>query len=635
MLRGLRKASSNWLGRIIMAAVVLFLVISFGIWGIADIFRGFGVSTVAKIGSTEISIDQFRQQYNERLQQLGQQLRRPITADQARALGLEQQILSQMIAGAALDERARQLGLGMSDADVVKHIKDDPAFRGPNGEFDENRFQQLIRNAGFTEPRFVAEQRRYALRRQITSAITGEVAPPKAAAQLLDRFQNEERSIEFVTLDGNKLGDIPMPTPEELTAYYDAHKAVFRAPEYRKLVVVTVSPDELAKTVEVSDEDAKRTYDIRLARYTVPERRQLQQIAFPNATEAEAAAKQIADGTTFDMIVMERKLTDKDIDLGTVTKAEMIDPAIGDAAFALPDGGVSGAITGRFTNAIVRVVKIEPGSTKPFEAVAQEIKHEIAVDRAKGEVNKIRDKIEDEYANGTKLGDIAKKLNLPLATIDAVDRAGRSPADQPVEGLPKGVDVLNDAFLADQGAENDPLTIPGGGFVWFEVEGITPSRERTLDEVKAKVEARWHEDEVAKRLDAKTTEIVDKVKGGTPLAEVAMANGLMVETASGIKRQGSPNVPQAVAAQVFKTPKDGVASAEGKTPDERVIFKVTDIKEPVFEGGGPSAKPLQDQLKSAYGEELLTQYVNQLETDLSTNINPQALNQATGRSTGN
>jgi peptidyl-prolyl cis-trans isomerase D len=81
MLRGLRQASSNWLGRIIMAAVVLFLVISFGIWGIGDIFRGFGVSTVAKIGRTEISIEQFRQQYNERLQQLGQQLRRPITPD--------------------------------------------------------------------------------------------------------------------------------------------------------------------------------------------------------------------------------------------------------------------------------------------------------------------------------------------------------------------------------------------------------------------------------------------------------------------------------------------------------------------------------------------------------------------------
>jgi peptidyl-prolyl cis-trans isomerase D len=465
MLRGLRQASSNWLGRIIMAAVVLFLVISFGIWGIGDIFRGFGVFTVAKIGRTEISIDQFRQQYNDRLQRISQQLGRPITPDQARALGIEQQILSQMVAEAALDERARQLGLGISDAEVAKRITDDPAFRGINGQFDPSRFQQLVRGAGFTEQRFVNEQRRQTLRHQLATAIAGEFAPPKTAAEAINRYQNEERGIDYVVLDGNKLGDIAMPTPEQLTAYFDAHKAVFRAPEYRKLVVLTVSPEEIAKTIEVSDQDAKRTFELRQSRYTVPERRQVQQISFPNAEEADAAAKRIADGLTFEALAAERKLTDKDIDLGTVTKVEMIDPIIAEAAFGLAPGAVSAPVSGRFATAIVRAVKIEPGSTKPFEEVENEIKRDIAVDRAKGEVNKIRDKIEDEYANGAKLAEIAKKLNLPVVTIDAVDRAGRSPADQPVEGLPRGVDILNDAFLADQGAENDPLTIPAGGFV--------------------------------------------------------------------------------------------------------------------------------------------------------------------------
>src|SRR5215470_11636911 len=109
MLRGLRKASSNWLGKIVMALVVGFLIISFGIWGIGDIFRGFGVYTVAKVGRSEISIDQFRVRYNEYLQQLSRQVGRPITPEQARAFGVEQQLLGQMMAYAALDERARQL----------------------------------------------------------------------------------------------------------------------------------------------------------------------------------------------------------------------------------------------------------------------------------------------------------------------------------------------------------------------------------------------------------------------------------------------------------------------------------------------------------------------------------------------
>jgi peptidyl-prolyl cis-trans isomerase D len=111
MLRGLRKASSNWLGKAVMAAVVGFLVISFAIWGIGDIFRGFGRSTVAKIGRTEITIEQFRLQYNDKLQQYARQFGRPISSDQARAMGLDRLVIAQLIADIVLDERARALGL--------------------------------------------------------------------------------------------------------------------------------------------------------------------------------------------------------------------------------------------------------------------------------------------------------------------------------------------------------------------------------------------------------------------------------------------------------------------------------------------------------------------------------------------
>ena len=78
MLRGLRKASSNWLGKAIMAAVVGFLIISFGIWGIADVFRGGGRATVATVGNTEISAEQFRKHTRTELQQFQRQVGRPI-----------------------------------------------------------------------------------------------------------------------------------------------------------------------------------------------------------------------------------------------------------------------------------------------------------------------------------------------------------------------------------------------------------------------------------------------------------------------------------------------------------------------------------------------------------------------------
>src|SRR6202158_1918685 len=126
MLRGMRKASSNWLGKAGMAVVMGVLIVSFGVWGIADIFRGFGQSTLAKIGRTEISAEQFRQIYTDKLQQMGRQFGRPLTMDQARAFGLDRQVLQQTIAEAALDEEARRMGLAPSEAETMRMIFSDP-----------------------------------------------------------------------------------------------------------------------------------------------------------------------------------------------------------------------------------------------------------------------------------------------------------------------------------------------------------------------------------------------------------------------------------------------------------------------------------------------------------------------------
>src|ERR1700716_3137479 len=195
MLRGIRKASSNWLGKAIMSVVMGVLILSFAVWGIADIFKGFGQSTLAKIGSTEISTEQFRQLYTEKLQQLGRQFGRPLTMDQARAFGLDRQVLQQTIAEAALDEEARRLGLRESDAETMRMILSAPNFKGVSGNFDPARFQATIRQVGYTEQRYIADQRRVSLRRQIANTITAGLEPPKTLIDALIRFQNEQRTI--------------------------------------------------------------------------------------------------------------------------------------------------------------------------------------------------------------------------------------------------------------------------------------------------------------------------------------------------------------------------------------------------------------------------------------------------------
>ena len=631
MLRGLHKASSTWLGKAIMAVVMGFLVISFAIWGIGDIFRGFGRNAVATIGDSEISIEQFRQFYNDRLQQLGRQAGRPITPDEARTRGLDRQILAQLIAETTLDEQAKQLRLGVSEAEIAKRITADPSFRGPSGQFDRNRFEQLIRQAGFTESRFVDEQRRAMLRRQIAQSVGGDMKVPTTAATALNQYRNEKRSIEYIVLGPAQAGEIPSPTPEVLSKYFEERKALFRTPEYRKITLLRLSPPDIAKPDTVSDADAKAHFEQRKDSYGRPEKRELRQMVFPNQEEAAAARERIAKGATFDDLAKDRGVNPSDTVLGTVAKSDIIDPAVADAAFSLKPGETSQPVKGRFGTILLQVNKIEAGEEKTFEEMAAQIKTELAEGRAKSEIASLRDKIEDERAAGSTLAEAAKKLGLSAINIEAVDRSGRAPDGKPVAGLPQTPDVINAAFSSDVGVDTEALQLPNGGNLYFDVTGVTPSRERTLEEVKDQVETRFHDNEVAKRLLAKANDIVGKLKTGTPFAQVADEAGLKVVTATDLQRgkQGG-FVPAKVVDVVFRTPKDAPGTAEGDKPAERFVFRVTDVVDPTIDAPSTQGKAINDALQNSYVDDIVTEFIGRLENDLGLKVNPAALNQATG-----
>jgi peptidyl-prolyl cis-trans isomerase D len=626
----MRKASSNWLGKIVMATVMGVLIISFGVWGIADIFKGFGQSTLAKIGRTEISTEQFRQLYTEKLQQIGRQFGRPLTMDQARAFGLDRQVLQQVIAEAALDDNARQLGLGQSDAQTMRMIYSDPNFKGVSGNFDPARFQATIRQVGYTEQRYMADQRRVSLRRQIANTITAGLEPPKTLIDALVRFQNEQRTIDYVKLDPAQAGTIDPPSPEALAGYFDDHKTQFRTPEYRKLSFVMITPDEIGKWATVSDEDTRKTFEERRAKLSTPERRQVSQMVFPSVEEAQAARGRIASGLSFDDLAKERGLNPSDIDLGTIAKSAMIDPAIADAAFSLAPDDVSQPVQGRFGTVLVKVGKIEPGTQATYESAAPSLKREISAERARAQVTSLHDKMEDERGGGASVVEAAQKLGLTAVTIDAVDRSGRAPNGQPVAGIPQGLNVVTQAFSSDVGVDNDPIQF-GGGYVWFDVLGITPSRERGIDEVKDQVAARWRDDQIAGRLRATATEMVQKLNQGGKLADEAARLGLKVDNAAGFKRDATvAGVPTSVIEAAFRSPKDSAAPAPGADGGGWIVFRVTDVTMPPVDLASDDIKKLKETLLRGLSDEQVAEYVTKLESQIGTTINQSALAQVTG-----
>jgi len=628
MLRGIRKASSNWLGKAVMTVAMGALIVSFGIWGIADIFRGFGQSVLAKVGHTEISVNEFRQVYTDRLQQIGRQFGRPLTADQARALGFDRQVLQQVLAEAALDGEARQLGLGQSDAETMRTIFTDPNFKGVGGSFDAQRFQAIIRQLGYTEPRYIADQRRVSLRHQLTSTLVAGLEPSKTLLEAISRFQNEERSIEYVRLAAAQAGTIDPPSPETLAGYFDEHKGQFRAPEYRKIAFVVITPEEVGKWSDVSDEDAKKVFEQHKDRFGTPEKRQVSQIVFPTMDDALSARSQIASGTSFEDLAKQHNLSV--VDLGLVGKSGVLDTAIADAAFSLPAGEVSQPVQGKFGAALVKIGTIQPAIEPDYASIAIDLKREVAIERGRAQVATLRDKMEDERGGGASVIEAAQKLGLAAVTIEAVDRSGAMPNGQPAPNIPPGLNVVSQAFNSDVGVDNDPIPYKGG-YVWYDVLGITPPHDRTLDEVKAQVETRWREDQINDRLRTKATEMVQKLEQGGKLADEAASLGLQVATATGLKRDAtSAGVPAGVIKAAFRTASDGVGQTPGPDGSEWFVFRLTGITVPPVDLASDDIKKLKETLKRGLSEEQISQYVTTLEKDIGTSINEDAVAQVTG-----
>src|SRR5580692_4803760 len=209
MLDALRASSQTWVGRSIMAVVMGLLVIAFGFWGIADVFRGFGANTLARVGSTEITPQQFQGAYQRQLVEMQEQQRRAITSEEARERGIDRQVLSRMLSDAALDQEAQRLGLGLPDSVIARQIMQDDAFKGPDGQFNRQTFESRLQDNGLTEQNYVAETRAAALRQQIVATLTDNLAAPRAMLEIINRYYHEIRNIDYIVLPKSAAGAIP------------------------------------------------------------------------------------------------------------------------------------------------------------------------------------------------------------------------------------------------------------------------------------------------------------------------------------------------------------------------------------------------------------------------------------------
>ncbi|MFL0690602.1 MAG: SurA N-terminal domain-containing protein [Agrobacterium tumefaciens] len=626
MLVFLRKASQTLFAKILL----LLLVLSFGVWGVSASLFSNTSDTVVAVGDQSVSSADFAFAYQRQVADMSNRFGMQLTTEQARAFGIESQVFSQLAAGAALDQLAADMNLGLSQDRLAQLIADDPAFKNSGGNFDRALFSSRLRNAGLREDDYIEERSKVAIRSQIVDATADGFVAPKVLIDAIKAYRYENRDINYILLTNANIDLIKAPDDATLAAWFETTKSGYRAPEYRSFNYVKLEPSDIADTASITDEQIREDYERRKASYEIAGTRTIEQLSFENREMAEAALEELQKGTSFDQLVTDQGKTAGDVLLGDFTRDRLPDPTLAEAAFAVTaEGGTTDVVDGAFGPVILRVTNIKEGRTQSLDEVKEEIREALAEQAAIADLTAVHDQFEDLRAGGSTLKEAADQLQLQTVTVTDIDRRGLDSRETEVAGIPERDKLLADVFRTEIGVEALPVTMGNNGFIWFDVTDIKAERDRELAEVREKAIADWTAEQQRIALGAKAESLRQRIADGGNLEDVAAELALAVESKAGITRRTEDAVLGAAAVTAaFSGPQGTVATASGADPSTQILLTVTAVRDQPT-GGVPLNEDEQiAQVANSAGDDILDQMVGQLQSEYGVTINQALAQQA-------
>lgn len=525
---------SRTFGWILMGLVMVGLV------GFGSTNFGGSVSAIGSVGDTEIDARRYSRELQSELNALQAQTGQRMTLQQAQLFGLDQQVLSRVIAATALEDETARLGISVGDEQLRARIVDIPAFAGVDGTFNRESYRFALEQSGLTASEFEQSLRSEVSRQILQAAVTNGIQADGTYVDTLYAFAREARSFTWADMPVSRLtATLPEPTAEQLTAYYDANPAAFTLPETKAITYAWLDPQTLVDDIQVDATQIQALYDERNAQYNQPERRMVERLVFGTDADAQAAADAIAAGeTSFEDLVAERDLALSDIDLGDLSREEL--GAAADAVFALTEPGVAGPVPSDLGPALFRMNAILAARNTPLEDVRDDLNAELAADAARRRVGDMVAELDDLMAGGATLEEIAESHNMALEQIDwtadstdgiAAYEAFRKAAAEAVDGDFPEITLLSD-----------------GGVFALRVDQIDASRVQAEDEVADAVLAGWQAQKRLELLEQQARDMIPLLEGGESLASL----GLTEVVEEGQERDAFiAGTPPAFLAEVF------------------------------------------------------------------------------------
>lgn len=624
MLNALRRSAGSWLAKLLF----ILLVISFAAWGIGDYLGPSTDTTVARVGDTEISEREFTNEFNRQLEQLRQRFGGRLDRETAIGLGLADQVLSRLVSRRLVALEAEELGIRIGDDLVRRVILEEQAFHDATGRFDRQRFEQVLFTNGLTEEGYVERLRNELSRGEVIDAVVAGAIAPAQLVQSIYRHRQEERIAEILYLPLTKIETVPEPDDQALATFYEENNERFERPELRRLTAIVLSPQEIAKDIPVPEERVREAYEARIGQFQVPERRRVAQLLFAADAEekARAAAERLSTGAAFDDVAEEATATGAEMtDIGEVTRGDLFPAVVEEAAFGLEGPGTTEPVKSPLGWHILRVTEIVPGSTKPFEEVAPEIRQEIAVELAVEDLFELGNQVQDALAGGSSLEEVAESLNLPLLQVDAINRQGLAPDGSRVSDIPDG-GFLNEAFSLPEGEESLLEETPEGGYYVLRVDEIMPPAVPPLDEIRDEVAMAWRGEKLTELAEQAAQNIAASISGGATFESIAAEMGLEHRTSSPFTRdthRPGDWLPSGLVGRLFNATSEEVVVQRGG--EGFYVARVTEVRDADPSSASEAVDGIRTQLEDAIRADLEMQYIQALQNRHGVEVRQETL----------
>lgn len=617
----------NLLIKIVTVILFSLLILSFAVWGIGDIFRGGGkAQVVAEVGDTVIDQRAFSNELSREVANLNRRLGTQLSGQQVRAFGIPQQVLSQMVSRAVLDEKARRMGLLVTEQQMRGQVIDNPAFQDGTGNFDRNRFATFLRQIGMSEQGYMAQVSDDTKRQQLVGAVVDGAAAPTSLAERVFTYREERRVADYVDIAQSSFEDLGTPEEDALQKVYDEASGRFMKPSYKSASLVFLNLAEAASKIAVSDDRLVEAFEARKAEFYEPERRSVSQAVLPDEAAAQALVDKLAEGGDFAAVVEE--VTGRaPVDLGKVTQDDL-PGELSTAVFALDEGQVSAPVQSALGWHVLKVSAIEPAKEADFAAHRDELRKDIATAEAVDVLIGIANQYDEELANGSTMEQAADFLNLEVRKIPAIDDQGRTPDGETVADLPPLTDFLPAVNSLQPGEASTLKESSAGDFFMVRVDDVTPAEKKPLDEVREDVVKLWQAHERERLAREKGQAIADRLKSGGDFAAVAEAEGLELQETQPVTRSESDaqRIPHPlIAQQLFE-----IAVGEAATfsiPGSQIVVKLKEILPPAEEGRDARLAQLEDQLSASLQDDIFQQFLVALQQDFDVTVNQRLVDQ--------